>query len=84
MTRASQKLAGTPRHDPAATHSAGEGGPVLLEHLNAALRSYQQSLELTPADDRQARGAREHQLGIVYSRGGEASPALRQYQRSSR
>ena len=64
--------------------AAGGGEPVLLEHLNAALRSCQQSLELTPADDHQARGAREHQLGIVYSRAGDISQALRHYQRSSR
>lgn len=63
--------------------AAGEGEPVLLEHLNAALRSYQQSLELTPADDHQARGAREHQLGIVCSRAGDTSGALRRCQRSS-
>jgi hypothetical protein len=90
---------GTDRHDRASTLSclgtvalerfadarvAGEGEPVLLEHLNAALRSYRQSLELTPADDHQARGAREHQLGIVYSRAGDTSQALRHYQRSSR
>lgn len=89
----------TDRHDRASTLSclgtvaqerfadarvAGEGEPVLLEHLNAALRSYQQSLELTPADDHQARGAREHQLGIVYSRAGDTSQALRHYQRSGR
>ena len=89
----------TDRHDRASTLSclgtvalerfadaraAGEDEPVLLEHLNAALRSYQQSLELTPADDHQARGAREHQLGIVYSRAEDTSQALRHYQRSSR
>ncbi|HLK73303.1 MAG TPA: hypothetical protein VKU77_06605 [Streptosporangiaceae bacterium] len=28
--------------------AAGEGEPLLLEHLNAALRSYRQFLELTP------------------------------------
>jgi hypothetical protein len=63
----------TDRHDRASTLSclgtvalerfadawaAGEGEPVLLEHLDAALRSYHQ-----------ARGAGEHQLGVVYSRG---------------
>jgi hypothetical protein len=63
---------------------AGEGEPVLLEHLNAVLRSCQQSLELTPADDHQARGAGEHRLGIVYSRAGDTSQALRHCQRSSR
>ena len=68
------------RFDDAQT--AGEGERVLLEHLNAAVRSYQQSLELTPADDHQVRGITENQLGIVYNRAGDTSQALRHYQRS--
>jgi hypothetical protein len=55
--------------------AAGEAEPVLLEHLNAALRSYQQSLDLTPTDDHQARAAREHQVGIIFDRAG--TPARR-------
>ena len=62
--------------------AAGEAEPVLLKHLNAALRSYQQSLDLTPADDHQARGIRENQLGNVFSRAGDTGQALRHYQRS--
>ena len=62
--------------------AAGEAEPVLLKHLNAALRSYQQSLDLTPADDHQARGVTENQLGIVYSRAGDTGQALRHYQQS--
>jgi tetratricopeptide (TPR) repeat protein len=62
--------------------AAGEAETVLLEHLNAALRSYQQSLDLTPADDHQRRGIRENQLGLIYWRAGEIYEALRHYQQS--
>jgi tetratricopeptide (TPR) repeat protein len=62
--------------------AAGDDQPVLLEHLNAALGSYQQSLDLTPADDHLARGTMENQLGNIYNRAGDTSQALRHYQRS--
>ena len=62
--------------------AAGEAEPVLLEHLNAALRSYQQSLDLTPADDHQARGNWENQLGIIFAQAGDTGQALRHYQKS--
>jgi tetratricopeptide (TPR) repeat protein len=55
---------------------------VLLEHLNAALRSYQQALDLTPADDHRSRGGRENQLGNLFRRAGDTGQALRHYQRS--
>jgi tetratricopeptide (TPR) repeat protein len=55
---------------------------VLLEHLNAALRSYQQSLDLTPADDHETRAVTENQLGTVFRQAGDTSQALRHYQRS--
>jgi tetratricopeptide (TPR) repeat protein len=63
-------------------HDVGQAEPVLLEHLNAALSSYQQALDLTPVDDHEARGIRENQLGIVFDRAGDTSQALRHYQRS--
>ena len=62
--------------------AAGEARPVLLEHLNAALRSYQQSLDLTPADDHRTRGITENQLGNVFSRTRDTGQALRHYQRA--
>jgi tetratricopeptide (TPR) repeat protein len=61
---------------------AGEAEPVLLEHLNAALRSYQQALDITPADDHQKRGITENQLGTVYDQAGDIRNALRHYQQS--
>jgi tetratricopeptide (TPR) repeat protein len=62
--------------------AAGEAEPVFLEHLNAALHDYQQSLDLTPADDHQARGVRENQIGNVFGRTRDTGQALRHYQRS--
>jgi tetratricopeptide (TPR) repeat protein len=62
--------------------AAREPQSVLLEHLNVALSSYQQSLELTPADDHNARGRRENQLGSIYRRAGDTRQALRHYQQS--
>ena len=62
--------------------AAGEAEPVLLEHLNDSMRSYRQSLDLTSADDHEARGTRENQLGNVFSRVGDTSQALRHFQRS--
>ena len=55
---------------------------MLLEHLNAALHSYQQALELTPADYHDQRGLTEHQLGVIYHRAGDTAEALRHYQRA--
>ena len=62
--------------------SLGEAGPVLLKHLNAALRSYQQALELTSADDHHERGIREHQVGRIFGRAGDFPQALRHYQQA--
>jgi tetratricopeptide (TPR) repeat protein len=62
--------------------AAGEAGPVLLEHLNAALRYCQQALSLTPADDHQSRATVENQLGVVYARAGDVGQALRHFQQS--
>jgi tetratricopeptide (TPR) repeat protein len=62
--------------------AAGEAQPGLLEHLNTALHSYQQALDLTPADDHEQRGLTEHQLGYIYGRVRETRQALRHYQQS--
>jgi tetratricopeptide (TPR) repeat protein len=60
----------------------GVATPVLREHLNAALRSYQQALDLTAADDHQSRAIIENQLGLIYGSGGDARQALRHVQQS--
>jgi tetratricopeptide (TPR) repeat protein len=61
---------------------AEEAEPVLLEHLNTALRSYQQSLDLTPADDHEGRGIIENELGNIYRAAGDTGQALRHYQQA--
>ncbi len=61
---------------------AGESESVLLKHLNAALSRYQQSLDLSPADDHEHRGVAEHQLGNIYRRSGDTSQALRHYRQA--
>ncbi len=63
-------------------HAADQAQPVLVEHLNAALRSYQQSLDLTLDDDHETRAVTENQIGIVFARAGDVGQALRHYQRS--
>ena len=62
--------------------AAGDPRSVLLEHLNTALRSYQQALDLTPADDHQERGTWENQLGSIYYQAGDNRQALRHYQQA--
>ena len=68
------------RFDDAQAASAAES--ELLNHLNAALRSYQQAQELIPADDFEGHAGVENQLGVIYRRAGDISLALRHYQRS--
>jgi tetratricopeptide (TPR) repeat protein len=55
---------------------------VLLQHLNTALRSYQQALDLIPSEDYERRAIAEHQLGAIFRRAGDTGQALRHYQRS--
>jgi tetratricopeptide (TPR) repeat protein len=62
--------------------AAGEAEPVLLEHLKAALDSYQQALDLTPVDDHETRGVTENQLGAIYAKAGDTRQALRHYQQA--
>jgi tetratricopeptide (TPR) repeat protein len=63
--------------------AASQSRPLLLlEHLNAAIRSYQQALDLIPPDDYETRAITEHQLGIAYSQSGEFGQALRHYQQA--
>jgi tetratricopeptide (TPR) repeat protein len=61
--------------------AASEAMPVVAEHRNAALGSYQQALDLLPDGDPQ-RGTVENQLGNVYAKVGDARQALRHYQQS--
>ena len=56
--------------------------PVLLGHLNAALRGYQQALDLIPADDAENLAAIHNQLGIIYGQAGDTRQALHHYQQS--
>jgi len=63
---------------------AGEAVPVLVEHINDALRDYHQCLRLAPEDDHETRGKAEHQLGTAYARVGQTDEALLHYQRSIR
>jgi len=64
--------------------AAGEAGPVLREHLNAALSNYQQAFARTPAGDHETRTTVENQLGAIYDRAGDTGQALRHYQQSIR
>jgi tetratricopeptide (TPR) repeat protein len=61
---------------------AGQAEPVTLEYLNAALHSYQQSLDLTPADDDEQRAMIEEMLGNTYAAVNETRQALSHYQQS--
>jgi tetratricopeptide (TPR) repeat protein len=52
--------------------------------LNDALRGFQESLDLVPADDHETRGRGENQIGNVYRQAGHSytGQALRRYQRA--
>ena len=61
---------------------ANEAEPVLLEHLNAALHSFHQALDLTPVGDHAQRSLTEnHSLQYLLG-AGHTSQALRHYQQS--
>ena len=64
--------------------TTGETESAQLDLLNAALRHYQQALDLFPADDHQNRGVVENSLGAIHARAGDARPALRHYQQAIR
>ncbi|HTS98956.1 MAG TPA: tetratricopeptide repeat protein [Streptosporangiaceae bacterium] len=65
-----------------AVRAADADEPVQLEHLNAALHSYKQALDLVPADDRQDLAGIHHQLGTIYRLAGDTRQALYHYQQS--
>ena len=62
--------------------NAGQAELVLLEHRNAALRSYRLALDLSPADDHEQRAIIENQLGITYRQAADTREALRHYQQA--
>jgi tetratricopeptide (TPR) repeat protein len=62
--------------------AARETEAVLLEHLNAALRHYQQAQDLFPTSDHENRAITENQLGVIYYMAGDTGQALRHYQQS--
>ena len=72
----------SPWHGSTTPVPPGRPEAVLLEHLNTALRCYQQALDLTPADDHEYRAIIENQLGTIYGRAGDTRQALRHYQQS--
>jgi tetratricopeptide (TPR) repeat protein len=64
------------------SRAAGQPEPILLDHLNTALRHYQQSLDLTPVVDHQTRAVIESHFGGIYHRAGDNRQALLHYQQS--
>jgi tetratricopeptide (TPR) repeat protein len=64
--------------------AADEPQPVLREHLNTALRAYQQAIDLFPDDDAEDLAIVHLQLGNVYSVVGDTRQALHHYQQSIR
>jgi hypothetical protein len=62
--------------------AAGQGRAGAVEALSAGLRSYQQSLDLTPADDYDECAISKNQIGITYRRAWDTAQALRHYEKS--
>jgi tetratricopeptide (TPR) repeat protein len=67
-----------------AARAAGQPGETLLYHLNAALKAYQQALDLTPTDNPSELGDRHGQLGTLYADAGHTDTALHHYQQAIR
>ena len=62
--------------------AADAAEPVLLDHLNAALRGYHQALDLIPAGDAEDLAGIHSQLGNIYREAGDTRQALHHYQQS--
>ena len=62
--------------------TADAGEPVLLGHLNAALRGYLQALDLIPADDAEDLAGIHGQLGNIYGYAGDTARALHHFQQA--
>ena len=62
--------------------TAGAAESVLLGHLNAALRGYQQALGLIPAGDAEDLAGIHNQLGNIYRYAGDTRQALHHYQQA--
>jgi tetratricopeptide (TPR) repeat protein len=55
---------------------AGQPSEVLAEHLNAALRAYQEALAMLPPDEVDTRAAVHNQLGNIYHDAGQIESAV--------
>ena len=63
---------------------AGEPAAVLVEHLNNALRAYQEALGMLPPDEVQTRAIIHNQLGNIYDDAGQTEQAVAHYRDSIR
>ncbi|MEI8308099.1 MAG: CHAT domain-containing protein [Chloroflexales bacterium] len=63
---------------------AGEPAAVLVEHLNNALRAYQEALDMMPPDEVQTRAIIHNALGVIYKNAGQTEQAVAHYRESIR
>ncbi|NES12513.1 MULTISPECIES: tetratricopeptide repeat protein [Micromonospora] len=63
---------------------AGGRGRAEFDHLQAAIKAYQQALAILPADDVTGLATIHNQLGIIYGLLGATEAALNHYQQSIR
>jgi tetratricopeptide (TPR) repeat protein len=64
--------------------AAGAAEAEQLQHLNAALNTYQQALALLPTNAVNDLAVAHNQLGIIYKDAGQMARALEHYQQSAR
>ncbi len=57
---------------------------VLLEHLNNALRAYQESLDMMPPGEVKTRAVIHHQVGNIYLKAGQTDHAVAHYREAIR
>jgi tetratricopeptide (TPR) repeat protein len=62
--------------------SARSDGPILLRHLDNALRGYYQVLDLFPPDDLPRRAVAHGEIGIIYGTIGDLPTALTHFQQA--
>ena len=63
---------------------AREPEVVLVKHLNAALRAYQEALHMFPPDAVNELGTTHNQLGIIYKNAGQIEQAVAHYREAIR
>jgi len=63
---------------------AGDPAAVLVEHLNNALRAYQEALDMMPPDEVQTRAIIHNQLGLIYKKAGQIEQAVAHYREAIR